>query len=138
METLKKFFETLRTNPKAAELLKGKDKPKSSDELVKVYAEIAKELGFDLSEDDLKKGIKALEEEQNVKTGQAKESAQELDESELEKVAGGRDADDCIYSFQDKENCWIQDGCDLLQVTYPHYICKRIDYDGNSCSKMYF
>ncbi len=137
METLKKFFETLRTDPKAAELLKGKDKPESFDALIAVYAEVAEKLGFDLPEDVLREGIKALEKEQSEKTGQAKKAARELDESELAKASGGRNDDDCYYSFLDKENCWFQDGCDLTIWTYPHYVCKRIDYDGNKCSSLY-
>ncbi len=133
METLKKFLETLRTDPKAEELLKGREKPESLEAAAGIYAEAAKELGFELTEVDIREGFKALEEEQKAKTEQAKDAAQELNVNDLEKVAGGKGEEGwCRDTYVDRENCWFNDGCDTIINSYIFYRCKSTQYlDGN-------
>ena len=58
LENAKKFLEELRTNDKVKELLKGKEAPKSIEEAVNVYLGVAKELGFNLTGEDLLSAIK--------------------------------------------------------------------------------
>lgn len=151
MEQLKKFLEFLRTDAKALEILASKEKPESPEEIIRNYAEVAKQFGFSLTKEEIAEGIKALTEEQVSRTAQAEEAAQELDLDELKKVAGGVDnpaaveaiasstekQPGCKYSFKHGENCWFQDGCDHAIWTYQDYICKRQDHDGNKCSQLY-
>ncbi len=128
METLKKFMEALRTDPRAEELVKGKEKPESLEDAVRLYAEAAAALGFALTEEDISEGLKVLEEEQKAKTEQAKEAVKELDTADLEKVAGGIYVNtDCEDTFKQEENCWFNDGCDQVLNKYNNYICKRVE-----------
>ncbi len=133
METLRKFMEALQTDPRAEELLKGKAKPESQEDAVRIYAEAAKELGFSLTEDDIRKGIKALQEEQAAKTEQAKEAVRKLELDDLEKVAGGANSANakCGNTYEDRENCWFSDGCDNLIIVYSYYICNHRFWDGS-------
>ena len=35
----------------------------------------------------------------------------------------------CRHSYQDRENCWSQDGCDYANNTYDGYPCKNFCKD---------
>ena len=48
-----RFLRELRTNEKAKELLQGRKRPKNKDDAIKAYAEVAKELGEDISAEDI-------------------------------------------------------------------------------------
>ncbi len=138
MEILRKFMEALQTDPRAEELLKGKAKPESLEGAVKLYAEAAKELGFDLTEDDIMKGMKSLKEEQAAKTAQAKAAVKELGLEDLEKVAGGAEPG-CKDTFEHRENCWLNDACDFFYNDYIHYICAHNDWNGDTnCAGTYY
>jgi predicted ribosomally synthesized peptide with nif11-like leader len=84
LENAKKFLEELRTNDKVKELLKGKEAPKSIEEAVNVYLGVAKELGFNLTGEDLLSAIK------EAAIGQGTEE-KELNPNEMEQVNGGWD-----------------------------------------------
>ena len=84
LENAKKFLEELRTNDKVKELLKGKEAPKSIEEAVNVYLGVAKELGFNLTGEDLLSAIK------EATIGQGTEE-KELNPNEMEQVNGGWD-----------------------------------------------
>ena len=67
-ETAIKFLRELRTNEKAKELLQGMEKPKNRDDAIKAYAEVAKELGEDISAEDITQALKEIEAEIHQKT----------------------------------------------------------------------
>ena len=140
----KDFFEKLNTDPKAQELFKNKEKPNTPDEMTKAYADAAKELGFELTAEDIAEFIK--EEEQEIKRGtdSAAKAIEKLPDDKLENVAGGyncvetwelkpcavnlKDHRECKDTYYDRENCWFNDGCDHVINSYDHYICDKSSY----------
>ena len=67
-ESAIKFLRELKTNEKAKELLQGRERPKSKDEAIKAYAEIAAELGEDISPEDFAKALEEIEAEIHQRT----------------------------------------------------------------------
>lgn len=114
METAKKFFEQALHTEQAAAILAGMEKPDTAEETYAAYAEIAEKLGMELSAEQ----IRAYLESRTTSTEQ-------LDDEELEQVAGGGDNTACKYSYKDKQNCWNKDACDLIYHKYDDYTCKR-------------
>ena len=83
-------------------------------------------MGYSLSEKEIADGIKAMAEKQKACTEMAEESVSELDLNALENVAGGKaDHEECLDTYKDKENCWYNDGCDMIFNGYSDYICKK-------------
>ena len=88
-ESAIKFLREVRTNEKAKELLKGKEKPKSKEDAIKAYAEVAKELGEDISPEDFAEALEEIEAEIHQRTEAVSADMQELKDDDLEGVAGG-------------------------------------------------
>ena len=108
---VQKFLDAIRKDPKAKELIKAMPAPKSDAEAVEGYVRLAKDLGFDLTIDEIKAGLKALEE------GQKNESDKvALDVDDLENVAGGAN-DGCDDTHVPGEWCWFTDSCSYI-ITY--------------------
>ena len=84
LEQAKKFLEELKTNDKAKELLKGKEKPANIEEAISLYLGVAKELGFDLKGEDLLGAIKEAAKGQGA-------GEKELSLDEMGNVSGGFD-----------------------------------------------
>ena len=125
MEQLEKFLEALRTADKAREIL-AQAKPESEENTISAYAQVARAMGFSLSEKEIADGIRARAEQQKAGTAKAQEAVQALDLDDLEAVAGGKsDHEECLDTFKNKENCWYNDGCDHIFNAYDDYICKR-------------
>ena len=53
----------------------------------------------------------------------AKDEIENLSEQELAEVAGGKGHSDCRDTFKDRENCWVNDGCDHIYEDYRGYLC---------------
>ncbi len=87
--------------------------PKDDQEAVQAYVKIAKELGFDLTADEIITGLKGMEEEQKAKSEKVL-----LDESSLEKVAGGAGDPRCLDTFDEGEWCWFTDSCAYVVTSY--------------------
>ena len=83
-ESAIKFLRELKTNEKAKELLQGRERPKNKEDAIKAYAEVAKELGEDISPEDITQALKEIEAEIHQKT-----KVVSADMVELEDVAGG-------------------------------------------------
>ena len=124
-ETAIKFLRELRTNEKAKELLQGMEKPKNRDDAIKAYAEVAKELGEDISAEDITQALKEIEAEIHQKTEAVSADMVELEDDDLEGVAGGfyryvlgscasaplnKVYDKCENDFTDT-SCYISDAC---------------------------
>ena len=88
-ESAIKFLRELKTNEKAKELLQGREKPKSKEDAIKAYAEVAKELGEDISPEDFAQALEEIETEIHQKTKAVSSDIQELEDDDLENVAGG-------------------------------------------------
>ncbi|MBR5110624.1 MAG: hypothetical protein IK099_10550 [Clostridia bacterium] len=125
IENVKEILEKLMADPKAQELFKGLEPPRSEEEKALKLIEAAKKLGYDLDAADLADYLKKAASDRKEKTDAQAEAIQKLDDSELEKAAGGRDHGECQDTFQDKENCWRTDACDLNYEIYPGYLCNH-------------
>ena len=88
-ESAIKFLRELKTNEKAKELLQGMERPKNRDDAIKAYAEVAKELGEDISPEDIAKALEEIEAEIHQKTEAVSADMVELKDDDLEGVAGG-------------------------------------------------
>lgn len=131
-ESIGKFLEELRHSPQVRQKLEGGDRPLKEEEKTAAFLELAKELGHDLTLEDLREYIQEAAEKCAQRTEAQAEAIQKLDDSELEKAAGGADHATCKDSFKDKENCWRNDACDLNLETYPDYLCNH-NRNGKMC-----
>ena len=122
-ESAGKFMEALKNDPKAKELLKGMSKPKTKEEIIAAYIDLAGKLGITLSEEDAESFV-AEEKDVASRSEIAAKAIQALPDDELENVAGGKgDNPECKDTYEDRENCWITDGCDILIIGYEDYSC---------------
>ena len=123
-EIVNQFLETMQSDPKAAELLQGYEAPADQDGEIRIYAEIATRMGYDINEGDLKAYLKKRAEIIKDRTEESATGIKELPDDVLEKVAGGKkDHSDCKYTYKDRENCWFKDGCDNIFQFYNKYKC---------------
>ena len=120
---VKAFLEALKTDPKAQELIRDIPEPETTSSRIRAYAKIAKDLGYDLSDADLDAFILDQELYLQAKAEAAAKEIKELPEDELEEVAGGGDHPECKNTYKDRENCWVHDGCDIVNTHYPNYQC---------------
>ena len=133
IEKVKEILEKLASDPKAQELFKSLEQPKSEEEKASKMIEAAKQLGYDLSVEDLAEYLKNAVAARKEKTDAKAEAIQKLDDSELEKAAGGKGHDACKDTYKDKENCWWNDACDLNHQMYTDYICNN-NHNTKVCS----
>lgn len=68
IEKVKELLQAIRNDPKAKELLKGASEPKSEEDMIRLCAEVAPKLGFDVSETDIREAVAALSRERMEKT----------------------------------------------------------------------
>lgn len=124
-ESAIKFLRELRTNEKAKELLQGRKKPKSKEDVIKAYVEIATALGEDISAEDIAQALEEIEAEIHQKTEAVSADMVELEDDDLEGVAGGfytyvnwvQVYDKCVYDFKDT-SCASEDACTIFDVYY--------------------
>ena len=116
-ETAIKFLRELRTNEKAKELLQGMEKPKNKDDAIKAYAEVAKELGEDISAEDITQALKEIEAEIHQKTEAVSANMIDLEDDDLEDVAGGTtplpSSGGCGLTQKILDMCWKNDVCSV-------------------------
>ena len=86
IEKVKELLETVKTNPKAKELLKGAGEPKSEEDMIRLCAEIAPKLGFDITEAEIRAGVAEMERQRREKTSAGIET---LSDEDAEKASGG-------------------------------------------------
>ena len=126
------FLEELKTNPKAAELLKNREKTKNEEEKILAFAEAAKVLGYDLTPVELAEYLKAATVDRQAKTDAQAAAVQKLSDSEAESVSGGKTPHEvvtgCKFSFEQEENCMYFDACDQNYQSYVGYNCAHNDY----------
>ena len=123
------FINAITKDPRAQEILKDIPQPEDQEAEIKVYADISAQLGYDITEEDLKAYLEKTSEIIVGRTEEATADIQELPDDVLDKVAGGKkDHDNCKDTFKDRENCWINDGCDNFYNNYDNYVCHRLYY----------
>jgi hypothetical protein len=118
MGNAKIFFEEVAKTEEAKQLFATIEKPETEKELIAAYVDIAKKLGIDLTAEEVNEYLVS-----------DKIDGLEIDDEELSQLVGGRDADAgndmCNSSFKNEENCWTNDGCDVVYRDYGnHYVCK--------------
>ena len=120
MENAKKFFEEIIKTEEAKGLIASTEAPATEEARIAAYIDIAGKLGVELTADEINAYFAT-----NIKADYA-----ELDDDELEQLVGGGENADCESSYQHKENCWLNDGCDKVWRDYEGYQCsdKNLGY----------
>ena len=120
-EKVKKFLETMKSDPKAGELLKGYEAPADQAGEIRIYAGIASKLGYEITESDLETYLNNTADIMQKKTEEAAADILELPDDVLDRVAGGnKEHKSCQDTY---ENCWVNDGCDNIYHVYKDYVC---------------
>lgn len=129
-ELVRTFLETIASNKELSKEVMEKSIGKSSDEIIKYYAELAPTMDFNLSEEDFRDFFDNGDNSLKERTDSTIAKIEELDVNELSGISGGYDGiihshpDKCDYSFKDRENCWFTDGCDQIFLSYgDDYVC---------------
>ena len=122
-KTIQTILDEIRKNPKAAEFLKEKEAAGTPEEAGALWASAAAELGHSITAEEIGEYIKTSEDELKQKAQAAGDEIQSLSEDELKEVAGGKDHSSCKDTYKDRENCWIHDGCDVINNHYSDYKC---------------
>lgn len=116
-ESAIKFLRELKTNEKAKELLQGREKPKSKEDTIKAYAEVAKELGEDIFAEDITQALEEIEAEIHQKTEAVSADMVELEDDDVEDVAGGAtplpSSGGCGLTQKILDMCWENDVCSI-------------------------
>ena len=118
MERITRFLQALKTNPRAAELTRNMPKPRNDRETIECYADLAVQLGCDLSKEEITEGLSALVREQRTRTGSAERELGKspLPDDALDFVAGGA-VDPCEETYKAGEWCWWTDSCkDVINI----------------------
>ena len=89
MEQMKEFLMALQNDPKAQELLSNRPTPANDEEAVKAYVELAGELGFELTAEQIVAEAANAAKELYARTEAAQSALEDLDQEDLEMVAGG-------------------------------------------------
>lgn len=118
MENAKKFFEEFAKTEEAKALFASTGAPDTEEARIAAYIEIAKKLGLELTAEEIREYFETA----------SKADDAELDDDELEQLVGGGENADCESSYQHKENCWFNDGCDKVWRDYEGYQCKNLGY----------
>ena len=137
--SIKEFLKILTTDPEAKELLKARKEQADGKEAIAQYAEIAKELGLSVSQEELETYLKRSEKVQQKLTEQAGNTVKEaLSDENLEEVAGGA-IHHCEDTYAEGEWCWVTDSCWLVISWYDDPKPKVIiDYDDESFESDYY
>jgi hypothetical protein len=114
LEILKK----MKADPKAKELFDGMEKPKSPDEAISAYAQVAEKLGYGITAQDIKEAIEQEEASRKAKTDKVVSDMEALEDDDLEGVAGGYYYEDgCADTFSVFSSCEKVDYC-FFEISY--------------------
>ena len=122
MEQIKELLKALQTDPRVKDLIDGTD-PETKEEALQLYTKAAGILGFSLTAEQIEEGINKLTEEMKEKTAAAENKAEELDPDSLAQVAGGL-GENCVKTYNPKENCDFENRCDIAFRSYTNEKCK--------------
>ncbi len=86
------------------------------------FAELAKKLGYDITEDDLKNYISDADRAAIDNTQEASDKIVNISDDNLDMVAGGaKNNPECHDTYMDEENCFYDDGWDGIYRWYIDY-----------------
>ena len=106
----------------------GTRKAGAAEEELDAYVVIAKQVGLDFTVEEIAAVIEERAQEQLAKTEASIAKLEKLPDENFSQIVGGKGDPDCKDTFKNKENCWHNDGCDVVYHYYDTYICKRIDW----------
>lgn len=137
-ENAKQFLESYRNNEQAMKLLLEKPRPDSLEEAISLLAEVAVEVGFQTTPEEIADALTELQEARKTQTNDAVNKMEKLEDDDLEDVAGGvyyytrpdsssdkqcysgQDfirVEGCLYDFTDS-TCSVADACDYFYRIY--------------------
>lgn len=112
------ILKEIKADPKAKELFKGMEKPKSPDEAIAAYAQVAEKLGYGITAEDIREAVKQEETIRKAKTDKVVADMEELKDDDLEGVAGGYYHEDgCVETYSFFSSCDKVDYC-FFSITY--------------------
>lgn len=117
------LVKTITTDSTAQEKLKDLSLPTDLESIITYCVEAAKRLDFDVTEEQIRATADALNEEQQKATEAAASEVESLSLDDLDAAAGGADNSACSDSFEQRENCVFDDGCDINVNNYDNYDC---------------
>ena len=140
IEKVKELLKTVRNDPQAQEVLQKLDKFADVEGIIRYFAEAAKRLGFDLTEEEIREGFKEAEAQRRKRTAVVTDEIEKLPDDEMESAAGGvlwdgEDAPDghemgCILTYhgrnwQIEHGIWCEHSfyCDSGVIQTVHYAC---------------
>ena len=111
------ILKEMKADPKANELFEGMEKPGTPDEMISAYAQIAEKLGYGITEEDIREAVKQEEASRKAKTDKVVSDMEELEDDDVENVAGGMYPDilsKCGEVMQEIfDICWKNDVCSI-------------------------
>ena len=109
------ILKEMKADPKAKELFEGMEKPASPDEAISAYAQVAEKLGYGITEEDIRETIKQEEASRKAKTDKVVSDMEELEDEDVENVAGGLTDIVCGEPMQIVFDrfCWENDACSI-------------------------
>ncbi|MBR5110621.1 MAG: Nif11-like leader peptide family natural product precursor, partial [Clostridia bacterium] len=111
-EKVKIFLERLQADPEAKKLYEGRTKPTTGEEFVRVCAQIASKLGYDLTEADIREAITEAEQARREKTAA---EIQKLPDEEVVKATGGEED---VFWTGEKAPDGHEMGCFAIYYSY--------------------
>ncbi len=135
-EIVAAFFEALKKNPQAMEKIRNGIQASEDKDRNAVYTGLAKEMGFEVTGEDLEAFVREEAEKLKEKTDEKIAGLRDLEDEALFAVAGGGASGhthgekhpDCKYDFMDMENCYFTDACDNTFLYYSDYLCDWHNY----------
>ena len=111
------ILKEMKADPKAKELFEGMEKPKSPDEAIAAYAQVAEKLGYGITEKDIREAIAQEEARRKARNDKVVSDIAELDDDEVEDVAGGAtplpSSGGCGLVQTIGDLCWENDACSI-------------------------
>lgn len=111
MENVRRFFEELIKTEEAKAIFDSLEKPENEEETICAYVKVAEKLGIELSKEEIMGYLSS------------KLASGEVNDEELSQLTGGGENSNCRKTFTNEENCWWNDGCDLVFFRYDEYLC---------------
>ena len=95
------ILKEMKADLKAKELFEGMEKPKSPDEAIAAYAQVAEKLGYVITAEDIREAVKQEETIRKAKTDKVVADMEELKDDDLGDVAGGGafDCEEFLFCF---------------------------------------
>ena len=132
----RKFLDAISENTELRKYLETYQIPDGMEKEDCLVA-VAEKFGYSVTKEELAEAFRCKQEELKTAEAGAEAAVQEIPLGELDSVAGGGDIgaanqglkkrekqdDDCQFSFIDEENCWLDDGCDNVFMSYVFYHC---------------